>query len=291
MKLLLLTTLSLISLVSFSQEKVTVGILPFTYVSGSASFQDVNTVSESVVTAFVKTKRFNIVDRSKIDAVAAEKQLQKSEDFIDGTAAEQGKSMGAEFLVSGHVTSATKTAEQKSRTKADGSTEYYIDYNAKIVFTCKIIDVATGQVVNSETFQNQAGGLLGITLANSVDEAFSSSLKSLSKSIDKWVSKNFPLIFDFVEVQSKDKKGWPAEVLVAAGSDAGMAKGDKVAIVEVTKIQVGGVTKERNKEIGYAKVIKVEDGSFSICAVTDGADVLSEKLAAGSVIKFKTIDK
>jgi len=274
----------------YSQEKMTIGILPFTYVSGAAPFQDVNTISENVVTAFVKTRRFTIVDRSKIDAVNAEKKLQKSEDFIDGSVADQGKSMGAEFLISGHVSSAMKKSEQKSRVKKDGTTEYYMEHTAQINFTCKVIDVATGQVTNTETFTNASGGFMGLDFtSNSAEDAFNSSLKKLSKSIDSWVGKNFPLLFPIVEVQKKDKKGLPAEFLAGAGSDSGVEKGDKLSVVEVTFVEVGGAKKERRKEIGMAKVIKVEDASFSICSVIEGADVIQQKLDAGAKIMLKTI--
>ncbi len=273
---------------SFAQDKMVIGILPFTYVSGAANFQDVNSISEAVVTSFVKTKRFNIVDRSKLDEVTAEKQLQKSADFVDGTVADQGKSMGAQFLISGHVNSASKSEEWKTRTKLDGTTERYMAVDAQVSFTCKVIDVSTGQVINSESFKNEPSLL---SLASNKDEAFNNALKNLGKSIDKWVSKNFPLTFDMVEVQVKDKKGFPSEILVGAGSDSGVAKGDKLAIIEVSSVKVGDVMKTRNKEIGFAKVSKIEDGSFSICTVTDGADILSERMAANAVIKFKTVDK
>jgi TolB-like protein len=289
MKVLLLVILAaFVCQTSYSQEKMLIGILPFTYVSGAANFQDVNSISESVVTSFVKTKRFGIVDRSKLDEVSAEKQLQKSADFVDGTVADQGKSMGAQFLISGHVNSATKSEQYKTRTKLDGTTENYLAIDAQVSFTCKVIDVATGQVVNSESFKNQPGLL---SLASNKEEAFNNVLKSLAKSIDKWVSKNFPLIFDMVEVQTKDKKGNPSEILIGAGSDSGVSKGDKITIIEVSTVKVGDEMKTRNKEIGFAKVSKIEDGSFSICVVTDGADILNERLAANAVIKFKTVDK
>ncbi|MBK7432008.1 MAG: hypothetical protein IPI62_14115, partial [Bacteroidetes bacterium] len=89
-----------------AQEKTGVGIMPFSFVQGAASSQDVNSIQETVINAFVKTKRFNIVDRSKMDALKKEKDLQKSEDFIDGSVIEQGVSLGANFLISGHVISA-----------------------------------------------------------------------------------------------------------------------------------------------------------------------------------------
>jgi curli biogenesis system outer membrane secretion channel CsgG len=97
MKKLLLSSilfLGLNLLASAQQEKTGVGIMSFTYVTSSASFQDVNSIQETVINAFVKTKRFNIVDRSKMDALQKEKDLQKSEDFIDGSVIQQGVSLG-----------------------------------------------------------------------------------------------------------------------------------------------------------------------------------------------------
>lgn len=69
-----------LNFVATAQDKTGVGIMPFTYVQGAADYQDVNSIQETVINAFVKTKRFNIVDRSKMDALKKEKDLQKSED-------------------------------------------------------------------------------------------------------------------------------------------------------------------------------------------------------------------
>ena len=54
--------------ITFSQEKTGVGVLPFTNL-GQASNGDVVAIQEAVTNAFVKTKRFNIVDRTKMDAL------------------------------------------------------------------------------------------------------------------------------------------------------------------------------------------------------------------------------
>ena len=68
MKRITLTVLlSINCLKAFAQEKTGVGILPFTYVQGGANYQDVVSIQEAVTNAFVKTKRFDIVDRSKMD--------------------------------------------------------------------------------------------------------------------------------------------------------------------------------------------------------------------------------
>jgi curli biogenesis system outer membrane secretion channel CsgG len=105
---------------------------------------------ETVTNAFVKTKRFNIVDRSKMDALTKEKNLQKTEDFIDGTVIEQGISLGAKNLISGHVISSK--AEQM---RTDDGT---VTYKAKLSISLKVIDVATGQVITSDIIGTERQG-------------------------------------------------------------------------------------------------------------------------------------
>ena len=185
-----------------AQDKTGVGIMSFTYVQGAAMQEDVNSIQETVTNAFVKTKRFNIVDRSKMDALKKEKDLQKSEDFIDGKVIQQGVSLGANFLISGHVISAQ--AEEMS------TTEGTITYKAKFAISLKVIDVATGQVVISETIEPKAGSsLLGaLGLASSTPQAaISKAMKGIEDKIDDFVGKNFPQTFSIAEIQEKDSKG------------------------------------------------------------------------------------
>lgn len=289
-KSLIITALLISSTFTFAQEKLSIGILAFTYASNSVNSQDAYSISDIVVNAFVETKRFNVVDRTKMNEVNSEKELQKSEAFIEGDAlVQQGKNIGAQFLVSGHISNVSKKQEWKTRTKLDGTTENYQAYTATITFSCKIIDVETGQIVNSESFTNDGSGFLGLNGATSLDDAFRKGLSNLEASIDSWVGKNFPLEIPFVEVVEKDKKGNPSTVLIAAGSDFGIIKGDKLKIMEISEVTVNGVTKTRKKEIGEVKVSKVDDGSFSTCSVSSGAVELLTALNESKKIIIQTV--
>lgn len=287
--ILFLFTFLLFSSVSFSQEKLSLAILSFNN-SGNASSGDVNTIQETVTNTFVKTKRFNIVDRTKMEALKREKELQKTEDFMDGAVIEQGKSLGAKFVISGKVVSVNKSRSMKERTKLDGTKESYEAFEATINFVCQIIDVETGQVVNSETFSNDGGGtFLGMSMAKNLDDAFSSSLNSLQKDLDKWVGKNFPLTITIVEIQEKDSKGNAKKILIAGGSSVGLEKGEKLKVVEVLMVDVNGVQKERKKEIGEVKISKIEDESFSVCTVTSGGIDINTKFEAKSKLLVVTV--
>jgi hypothetical protein len=283
MKKIIITSAFLIGLNLFvnAQEKTGVGIMPFSYVQGAASSQDVNSIQETVTNAFVKTKRFNIVDRSKMDLLKKEKDLQKSEDFIDGSVIQQGVSLGANFLISGHVISAQ--AERMETTPDANTGQVIVTYKAKLSISLKVIDVATGQVIISETIEPKAGSSLGgmMGMAPSTPEAaISKAIKGIEDKVDDFVNKNFPATFPIVEIQEKDSKGNATKIMIAGGSAFNLKKGDKLKVVEVSIIEVNGKKLERKKDIGELKITKVEDENFSTCSVSSGGIDINSKYEA-----------
>lgn len=283
MRHLFICIILLFSTLSKAQDKTSIGILPFTYVNGASNQQTTNSIQETVTNGFVKTKRFNIVDRTKMDALRSEKNLQKSEDFIDGNVVQQGVSLGANYLVSGHVVSAN--AEQM---RADDGT---ITYKTKLSINLKVIDVATGQVVSSETIEPKSGNsLLGaFGLGASTPEAsIAKAIKDIEEKVDDFVSRNFPISFFIAEIQEKDNKGAAIKLMIAGGSDFGLSKGDKLKVVEISVMEVGGKKLTRKKEIGELKITKVEDENFSTCSVNSGGIDIAAKFEAKANIQVIT---
>ncbi len=274
-----------------AQEKTGVGIMEFTYVQGAAKSQDVNSIQETVTNAFVKTKRFNIVDRSKMDALKKEKDLQKSEDFIDGTVIAQGISLGANFLISGHVISAQ--AERMETAPSSTTGQVTITYKAKLLISIKVIDVETGQVISSETIEPKGGsafgGMIGIS-PSTPEAAISKAIKSIEDKVDDFVNKNFPATFPIVEIQEKDSKGNATKIMIAGGSAFNLKKGDKLKVVEVSIIEVNGKKLERKKELGELKITKVEDENFSTCSVSSGGIDINSKFEAKAKLLVITKD-
>lgn len=250
-------------------EKISIGVLP-TQVVGKNSENQLMT--ESLTNAFLKTKRFDVVDRSKLSALKRERELQKTEDFMDGAVIEQSRSMGAKYLL--------------SSTLAD-----YVNQGDVCRFTLNLtlIDVETGKVVAAESITPKSGGFgkqllaLGTSVALGTDVTLTSEDKALRKAIenivpkvDEFVIKNFPISFSIIEVQ--EKSGNVAKtLLVSGGSDAGVKKGGILKVVEIVPVNVNGKIIERKKEIGELKVEKVEDENFSICSVkSGGAEILTK---------------
>lgn len=283
MKKLLVSAILLATGFINAQEKTSIGILPFTYVNGAANQQTVNSIQETVTNGFVKTKRFNIVDRTKMSELQKEKNLQKSEDFIDGTVVQQGVSLGANFLVSGHVVSAN--AEQM---RADDGT---LTYKSKLSINLKVIDVSTGQVVTSETIEPKSGnsilGVIGIGSA-SPESSITKAIKGIEDKVDDFVSRNFPITFFIAEIQEKDSKGAAVKLMIAGGSEFGLSKGEKLKVVEISIMEVGGKKLTRKKEVGELKITKVEDENFSTCSVSSGGTDITTKFEAKANLQVVT---
>ncbi|MDG1037028.1 MAG: CsgG/HfaB family protein [Crocinitomicaceae bacterium] len=281
---IILTSIA-IAAISFlsAAQKQSVGILPFNYYKASASAGVTASIQENVSNAFVKTKRFNIVDRSKMDALRGEKDLQATEDFIDGTVVAQSKNLGAAFLVSGLVTQGK--AERMTSTNENGTTT--VTYKAKLAIQLKVIDVETGEIVSSETLEPKSGsafgGMMGIG-AGTPEKAISKALKDIEKDIDEFISKNFPLAASIVECDGKT-------LLMSVGSSNGVEKKDAFKVVEISSIEVDGKKLTRKKIIGEISVKSVDDENFSTCTIKKGGGQIVAKMESGAKLKCISLAK
>lgn len=281
MKKITLLVFSFFITILHAQDKISIGILPFTYEQGSVSNQNAVSIQETVSSAFVKTNRFLLVDRSKLEELKKEKELQKTEDFMDGSVVDQSSNLGAQYLVSGHVISASASeytyVDSKTKQVKSGG------YKAKLLFSLQIIDVSTGQVVKSENFEPKGGSFLeqvaGVA-PSSAQGAISKAIKDTEKKIDDFISENFPVTFEIVEIQEVDKKGNAMKALISGGSYFGLRKGDKLIVIEKIETEVGGKIMIRNKNIGELRIVLVEDANFSICEVRAGGVEINSKFEA-----------
>ena len=292
-KIITLSVLLFLALIKINaqDEKKVIGIAPFT---GAYDTPILNSIEEVVSSSFGKTKRFNLVGRSQMNAIKNEKEVQKTEDFIDSKYIAQTKSLGAQLLISGNVTSVNAT--QETHTDSQGRTSY--SYNSTITLDLKVLDVETGQVIASDVVSSKADkGLLDLkswgnaltgSTPSSGQEAYSVALKRLEKEIDNFVSKNFPVSFLIAEIQEQGGDGSAKTILISGGSAFGLKKGDKLSVAELVEMEVGGKKIIRKKEIGELKITKVEDENFSICEVKSGGIDINSKFKAQAKLQITT---
>lgn len=266
---------------AIAQEKVCVGIMKFTHsIENSNDKIAASMAAETVTAAFVKTKRFTIVDRAKMEALNEEKELQKTEAFIDGKVIETSKGLGAQYLISGNVNSAAITENI--------TPEGVRYYSCIATIVLKVIDVSTSQVVASETISKGSGAALFSMPSDNPQDALNKAIKGMEAGIDKFVKLNFPVIFAIAEIQEVSKKGEAKTILIAGGAAFGLKKGDKLKVVELSELEVNGKKLERKKEIGELKIKQVEDDNFSICTVSSGGTDINNKFVAKAKLQIIT---
>jgi curli biogenesis system outer membrane secretion channel CsgG len=103
-------------------------------------------LSDMLIDSLVNTNRFIVLERERLNEVTAEQQLSRSRDFKQETAVPQGQMEGAQLLVRGSVTEFEENCK-------GGSAIVVSAKQACIAINLRIIDAATGRVVNATTVQ------------------------------------------------------------------------------------------------------------------------------------------
>ena len=280
------------SLVNAQSGKTSIALLDFTKATGVYSDQ-VTTIQEATTQGFIKAKRFILVDRSKVDAINRERDLQKSEEFImSDYTIEQRSAIGAQFFVQGNVTNWSETSKNVKFENSQGEVKYSMRYEANLSVSIRVIDVSTSVAGAATTITGSStsgGFFLGMAQKGSAKTALNGALQNLTKEVDKWIGKEFPAQFAIVEItKSNDSKG-AMEVLIAGGSGTGLVKGEKLIVMYETIINVGGVDKKRIQEVGKLKIKDLDGEDFSICKVINGGPGIQQKVSANDKVYAQTI--
>jgi hypothetical protein len=241
----------------------------------------------------MRTRRFNIVERARRKDIQAEKDLQKHEDFMDSKVmVTQGRSLGARYMVIGHVV-AIGYKESYSTTNGTSRLD---GYTGKINLLLKVIDIESGQIITSETIDensinsstgfwgNLASSLTKNNISSTPENAIVDVIKGLDKCLTGFIAKSFPVVFHIVEIQDKKSDGSAKTLLLAGGSGYGLNKGDRLKVVERKEVTIDGKTMMRNIEVGELKVSKVEDANFSICNVVSGGEAIAQKISGNTLV-------
>jgi hypothetical protein len=271
---------------AIGQSKILVGIMRFQNNSngGSNNYQRSNNssqystaIQDAVGDVFLNTKRFTLVEREKMEQIKSEKNLQKNDDFIDGSVVEQSAALGAQYIVMGNITKAGEDESRSSVPFAGSVTSYHAD----VAFSIRIVDVSTGEVVASNSFSASGKG----------KDGFDKALETIKPDIADFIKKNFKLTVSLAQVESKDANGAATKVLIAGGSSVGLKLNDVFKVYEVTVLDVDGKKIPRKVTIGKISVAEIQDENFSECTVTEGGADIASKVAGGSKIKCEIISE
>ena len=196
-----------------------------------ASFQKI------VTEVFNTDGRFLVVDRKSSSLINKERELQKMEDFLDGYVVEQGKAIGADYLVSGEFDAISTT------------------------LTLSVYSIAKGAIVSNHAIDME-DHLFGV---------FDQVRAPVQNGTRILIEKEFPLLITVVKIL-ESKKDKAKLLLIAGGLNRGIKVGNLMNIKVQQNLSVDGVENKYYETIGLAVVEKVEGANFSVVYVDEGKE-------------------
>lgn len=240
--------------ISGDPTKDNVAIYPFTSATGY-DYDYAQSVGNAVESGFVRSTRFNVVERNRFGSISKEEQFKE---VNTSSIVKIAAKFGAKYIITGHVTGANTGETYDSQNKFSG-------YQTTISVAFKIIEVETGLIKVAESIIISGSG-------GSTASAKGAAYQSIDGITRRIIAANFPLRFKFMAVGLTDVKK-KQEVLRTfkfwGGSENGIKVGDVVEVFYLTYAVNPANNKkvEEKNNIGIATITAVNSSSTSTCEV------------------------
>lgn len=235
-------------------------------------------VEGHVTQALVDERRFEILDRSPLDALMAERFLQQAMAPEEQT---QIAESGARWLVLGDV--------NQSSVHANRLDSGDLAYRAVVAFRLRIIDVASGELSYSQQFTSSRGSfgdaLQGMFRdTTSPGGARQAALKQTEKALAQFIDRAFPIEAQVLAVEKRGRKGEALEVLLDRGPADGISRKTALVVVQRSQIQAGERLLTRDRELAQLEVVRSEGDHLSVARVRKGGQELAAAVDRQEVI-------
>lgn len=263
--------------VAQAQTKTTIAFLPMSFDEESIGGGEAKVVQETVMNAFVASRRFTVVDREKLEDLEKEKKLQRTESFLDSQDGfTDGLSKGANYIVDGNIMD-IRHIEVKDK------------WTTNITVQLRMLDVSTGEImatgtVNSEFIPESKSVKKAMKSHFTKDEirsleakeemlqaskdyqkdAFTVALHRLTENVNKFTSSILPLHAEIVSWDTKKN-----ELVLGVGHAMGVQAGQLADVVKFSEVTIGGEEVRRSEIIGSAWIVRVDDQNFSVATIVD----------------------
>jgi len=204
--------------------------------------ESIKLVPSYCVNFLANHKKFSIVDRQNISLISNEKELQKSEEFIDGYIVDQGKSEGADFVLK----------------------PLYISGEKMLIL--KVYDVESGTVKCSKE-RKMDTNILGIKNLEAITETM----------LHELLFTCFEIKYSFVrpvEVKKDEVKTF----LLSMGTKHKVKKEDRVEVFYYVTENIDNEDVSRKVIIGEGQIEEVQDDNFSVVKIKKGGKEISTLL-------------
>ncbi|MGH8455608.1 MAG: CsgG/HfaB family protein [Stenotrophobium sp.] len=140
----------------YNGPKERIAVTGFDFRAGQGSHEIGQGMTDMLSDSLFNTNRFIVVERERLGDVTAEQDLSNSNRFKKDTAAPIGQLEGAQLLIRGSITQFEPNCKGGSIILASAN-------EACIAINLRIIDAATGRVVNATTVQGTSrSGSVGL---------------------------------------------------------------------------------------------------------------------------------
>lgn len=243
---------------------------------------------DMLITELVKSGRFTVVDRERLDAIMREKNLSLSGDIDPRTAVQAGKLLGVEYIIFGNV---TEFGEETA--KAAVGWGIGVDVKRKkfvSALDARLVSTTTGEILwadkarkeesNVKVFVMGTGG--GVDDRRMFDKVLLPCVEELAGKL-----KNVPLETSKTvvgRVAGKIARVQGDVVSINLGSEDGISVGDTLGVYRmgepIRDPDTGQVLGADEEKIGSLKVTAVKGPKLSECTVVRGSG-----LKVGDVVK------
>ncbi|MCX7894896.1 MAG: hypothetical protein N2447_02935 [Thermoanaerobaculum sp.] len=270
-------------------EKPRVAVLEFGHKALEARWTNAGEAAQDMfITELVKSGKFTVIDRERLDAIMRERNLSLAGDIDPRTAIQAGKLLGVEYILFGHV---TEFGEETAGAQVGWGLG--VDVKRKkfvAALDARLVSTTTGEIVwadkarkeesNVKVFVMGSGG--GVTDRRMFDKVLLPCVEELAK---KLVTANLATSATVVgRVSGKIARVDAGKIFINLGSEHGVKEGDTFDVFKTGAVirdpDTGEVLGAEEEKIGTIRVIAVKGAKYSECVVVSG-----NGFAVGNVVK------
>ncbi|MEP0773244.1 MAG: hypothetical protein HRF46_02640 [Acidobacteriota bacterium] len=263
-----------------SANKPRVAVLEFGHKALEAHWSRAGEAAQDMfITELVKSGRFTVVDRERLDAIMREKNLSLSGDIDPRTAVQAGKLLGVEYIIFGNV---TEFGEETS--KAQVGWGIGVDVKRKkfvSALDARLVSTTTGEILwadkarkeesNVKVFVMGTGG--GVDDRRMFDKVLLPCVEELAGKLTNLSLETSKTVVG--RVAGKIARVQGSTVSINLGSEDGISVGDTLGVYRmgepIKDPDTGQVLGADEEKVGSIKVTAVKGAKLSECTVVTGS--------------------
>lgn len=206
-------------------------------------------LTDELVHALVASRKFDVLERQRIDDLLQEKDFLQGDNIAPGEAAKVAQLLGADYFVMGRIDSLSASSETKS---VPYSSQTYQQQRADISLYLRIVDARSGRIVAAEKFDSDVK--VRVEKDKKTQNAGRQLLaQAAQEMVGRITNTVFPLKVARVDGQT---------LYLNRGADGGLKAGDKVMVYhqgeQIVDRDNGELLGNTETELGLATVVVVE---------------------------------